>query len=179
MNQLKIYYGSINVRTTLAMKQDKYRRETCGSTASSCEWMMCIRISSTTTGSSGVTGIKSDGQYGGMWRRTVSGEEDKKEHGGAIFLIESITSGEFEVQQLQYVNTRCMWKICYYYIITLLHSRKGRRRISKKSITENKYGLRKGSLIRKKERTRTAEQRAIGDRTYGCFRNGYERNHSK
>ena len=44
----------------------------------------------------------------GPYRVFYTGEEDKKEHGVGIFLMESTTSGEFEVQQLQYVNTRCM-----------------------------------------------------------------------
>ena len=44
----------------------------------------------------------------GPYRVFYTGEEDKKEHGVGIFLMESTTSGEFEVQQLQYVNTRYM-----------------------------------------------------------------------
>ena len=43
----------------------------------------------------------------GPYRTFYTGEEEKKVHGGVgMFILESIMSGEFEIQ---HISARCMW----------------------------------------------------------------------
>ena len=101
-------YGSINVRT-LSMKDDNYRKEVCGETAAASEWILEFQAREL-----GVIGLQECRVMGNMvgkegpYINFHTGEKTEREYGVEIFLLEHITSGEFEVR---HVNARLMWVV--------------------------------------------------------------------
>jgi exonuclease III len=89
-------------------KGDKNRKETCGKTAGAAEWVIEFKERGL-----GVIGLQEcrvpsgvDGSEGD-YRTFYSGKEDgKRQHGVGIYMHNSVTTGEFEIQP---VNERIMW----------------------------------------------------------------------
>jgi hypothetical protein len=93
-----VKYGSINVRS-LVMKDDKYKRELCGTTAAATEWVLefqARQLDVVGLQECRVSGNKVGSE--GPYRTFYTGEEEKKVHGVGIFILEKIMTGEFEVQ---------------------------------------------------------------------------------
>eukprot|EP01036_Dinobryon_divergens_P034126 gene34126-44094_t len=100
-------YGTINVQT-LAMKDDRQRKESDGRVAGATEWANEFEGRGL-----GVVGLqecrvpgKTDGQEGD-YRTFYSGNvEGKCEHGVGVYLHKMAVKGEFDIQQ---ISERLMW----------------------------------------------------------------------
>jgi exonuclease III len=107
-NAIDKKYGSINVRT-LTMKEDRYKKEACGVTAAASEWILEFKARKL-----GVVGLQECRVKGNMvgkegpYHTFYTGEKDGRNHGVGIYLLNSVISGEVDVQ---HVSARLMWVV--------------------------------------------------------------------